>query len=207
MFRQQLLATSRGRIVSLLRRGGSTVDDLAHELGLTANAVRVQITGMERDGMIRRVGRRPGTTRPSQIFELTPEVEQLLSRAYFPFLGQLLSVVTRKLPARQMSALMRTVGKGLADDLLSGGRPSGALRARVSLASRMLNEQLGAVNHVEENGSYVIRGAGCPLSALTGRHPAVCLAIETLLTETIGAPVRECCDRSERPRCCFEIQK
>ena len=159
MFREQLLATSRGRIVALLRRGGLTVDDIAHELRLTANAVRTQITGMERDGMIRRVGRRPGTTRPSQIFELTPEVEQLMSRAYFPFLGQLLSVVTRKLPARQVSALMRTVGKGLANDLLSGGRPSGALRARVSFASRMLNEQLGGVNHVEENGKYMSSAA------------------------------------------------
>jgi DeoR family transcriptional regulator, suf operon transcriptional repressor len=207
MFRDQLLATSRGRIVALLRRGGLTVDDIANELRLTANAVRTQITGMERDRMVRRVGRRPGTTRPSQIFELTPEVEQLLSRAYHPFLAQLLSVVTRRLPARQVSALMRTVGKGLADELLSGGRPSGSLRARVSFASRMLNDQLGAVNHVEENGSYVIRGAGCPLSALTDKHPAVCLAVETLLTETIGAPVRQCCDRSERPRCCFDIQK
>ena len=99
MFREQLLATSRGRIVALLRRGGLTVDDAAHELGLTANAVRMQMTGMERDGIVRRVGRRPGTTRPSQIFELTPEVEQLLSRAYLPLLGQLVSVVTRKLPA------------------------------------------------------------------------------------------------------------
>jgi predicted ArsR family transcriptional regulator len=207
MFRDQVLATSRGRIVALMRRGGLTVDDIANELRLTANAVRTQITGMERDGMVRRVGRRPGTTRPSQIFELTPEVEQLMSRAYLPFLGQLLSVATRRLPARQVSALMRTVGKGLADELLSGGRPSGSLRARVSFASRMLDDQLGAVNHVEENGSYVIRGAGCPLSALTEKHPAVCLAVETLLTETIGAPVRQCCDLTERPRCCFEIEK
>ena len=112
-----------------------------------------------------------------------------MSRAYFPFLGQLLSVVTRKLPARRVGSLMRTVGKGLADELLSGGRPSGALRARVSFASRMLNEQLGAVTQVEENGSYIIRGirgAGCPLSALTGKHPAVCVAIETLLSEAVG---------------------
>jgi predicted ArsR family transcriptional regulator len=71
----------------------------------------------------------------------------------------------------------------------------------------MLNEQLGALTDVEENGSYIIRGAGCPLSALTGKHPAVCTAIETLLAEAVGATVRECCDRTERPRCCFAIQK
>jgi DeoR family transcriptional regulator, suf operon transcriptional repressor len=69
-----------------------------------------------------------------------------------------------------------------------------------------MNEQLGAVTHVEGNGGYTIRGAACPLAALTGKHPAVCLAMESLLTDVIGAPVHECCDRTERPRCCFEIE-
>jgi hypothetical protein len=29
--------------------------------------------------------------------------------------------------------------------------------------------------------------------------------VETLLSDVIGAPVREHCERGERPRCCFEI--
>jgi predicted ArsR family transcriptional regulator len=92
MLRQQLLDTGRGRIVSLLQRGPLTVDDIASKLELRASGVRAQITAMERDGVVRRIGRRPGTTRPSRIFELTPEVEQLLSRAYIPLLTQLVDV-------------------------------------------------------------------------------------------------------------------
>jgi predicted ArsR family transcriptional regulator len=61
MLRRQLLDTSRGRIVTLLQRGGLTVDDISTELGLTGNAVRAQITAMERDGVVKRMGRRPGT--------------------------------------------------------------------------------------------------------------------------------------------------
>ena len=68
---------------------------------------------------------------------------------------------------------------------------SRSLRARVHAASELLNAQLGAITHVEENGKLVIRGAGCPLAALTGKHPAVCLAMESLLTEVIGAAVVE----------------
>jgi predicted ArsR family transcriptional regulator len=68
-----------------------------------------------------------------------------------------------------------------------------------------LNEALGAVTHVEGNGGCVIRGAGCPLAALTGKHPAVCLAMESLLSEVLGVEVNECCDRDARPKCCFEI--
>ena len=70
----------------------------------------------------------------------------------------------------------------------------------------MMNEHLGALTHVEGNGGVVIRGAGCPLAALTGKHRGVCLAMESLVTEIVGVPVHECCEREDRPRCCFEIR-
>jgi len=206
MLRQQLLDTGRGRIVSLLQRGPLTVDEMASKLELRASGVRALVTAMERDGVVRRGGRRAGTTRPSQIFELTPEVEQLLSRAYIPLLTRLVDLFAEMLPVRQVDRLLRRVGEKLARDL-SPVPPSGSLRARVAAASGVLNEQLGAVTHVVENGKYVIRGAACPLSALTGKHPAVCRAMERLVAELTGASVHECCERDERPRCCFEITR
>jgi DeoR family transcriptional regulator, suf operon transcriptional repressor len=205
MLRQQLLDTGRGRIVSLLQRGPLTVDDIASGLELSASGVRVQITAMERDGVVRRVGRRPGTTRPSRIYELTPEVEQLLSRAYVPLLVQLIDVLADGLPARQVDALLRQAGTKLAGELLSR-RPSGTMRSRVMAARDLLNQQLGAVTQVDQNGGYVIRGEGCPLSALTGKHPAVCRVMESLIKEVVGATVHECCERAQRPRCCFKIK-
>jgi DeoR family suf operon transcriptional repressor len=205
MLRQQLLDTSRGRIVTLLQRGGLTVDDIASALQLTASAVRAQITAMERDGVVQRVGRRPGMTRPSHVYELTPEVEQLLSQAYIPLLMQLVQVFSNALPPQQVNALMREAGSRLAGELPFAKRSTDTLETRVSAASELLNTVLGAVTHVEGNGGYVIRGAGCPLAALTGKHPAVCLAMESLLTEVLGVEVHECCDREGRPNCCFEI--
>jgi predicted ArsR family transcriptional regulator len=206
MFRQQLLDTGRGRIVSLLQRGPLTVDEVASKLELSASGIRALITAMERDGVVRRRGRRAGTTRPSQIFELTPEVEQLLSRAYIPLLTRLVDVFAETLPEPQVDTLLRQVGQKLARDL-SPAPPSGSLRSRVASASALLNEHLGAVTHVVENGRYEIRGEGCPLSALTGKHPAVCRALESLVASLVGASVRECCERDERPRCCFEIKR
>lgn len=205
MLRQQLLDTSRGRIVTLLRGGALTADDIATTLGLTRSAIRVQISAMERDGVVRKVGKRAGTTRPSHVYELTPAVEQLLSKAYIPVLTHLVEVFAEALPAEQVEALLRRTGRGLAHELSRGKRPGGGLRSRAAAASTMLNEHLGALTHVEGNGGIVIRGAGCPLAALTGKHRGVCLAMESLVTEIVGVPVRQCCDRDERPRCCFEI--
>src|SRR3982751_3676184 len=134
MLRKQLLDTSRGRIVTLLQHRELTVDELAAQLGVSANAVRAQITGMERDGVVQRVGRRPGTTRPSQTYELTQEVEQLLSRAYIPLLTQLVRVFANGLPPQQVEALLREAGAGLAESLLAGKRPTGTLESRAETA-------------------------------------------------------------------------
>lgn len=206
MLRKHLLDTSRGRIVTLLRAGELTTEDMATELGLTRSAVRIQIAAMERDGVVRKVGKRPGITRPSHLFELTAEVEQFLSKAYVPLLTHLLDVIAESVSARQVETLLRRTGTTLANEVSSGTVPSGSLRGRVRKASQLMNEHLGALTHVESNGGISIHGAGCPLSALTGKHPAVCLAIETFVSEIVGAPVRECCDREHRPRCCFGIQ-
>jgi predicted ArsR family transcriptional regulator len=205
MLKKQLLDSSRGRIVTLLRAGGLTADDIASKVRVTRSAIRAQLTGMERDGVVRRAGQRPGTTRPSNVFELTPEVEQLLSSAYIPLLTHLIDAFADGVPPHQLETMLRKAGKTLAEELSHGKRPTGHLASRVQMISEMMNEQLGTVTHVEGNGGYVIRGIGCPLAALTGKHPGVCLAMESLVAEVLGVPVRECCDRSERPRCCFEI--
>jgi predicted ArsR family transcriptional regulator len=205
MLTKQLLDTTRGRIVTLLQTKPLTVEELATALGLTTNAVRAQLTAMERDGLVCRTGRRPGTTRPSHIFELTVEVEHLLSQAYIPLLSQLVHTLANRLPTKLVEALLRETGQALGEALSAGRRPSGTLRSRVTLASQLLNEELGALTHVEKNGAFVIRGLGCPLSALTGKHPGVCIAMESLVGEIVGAPTHECCNREGRPRCCFTI--
>jgi predicted ArsR family transcriptional regulator len=206
MLRQQLLDTSRGRIVALLQAGGLTADDIATRLRLTRSAVRVQIAAMERDGVVRKAGKRPGTTRPSHVFELTPEVEMLLSKAYIPVLTHLVDVFAASLPVHQVETLLRLTGKALANELSQGKTAAEGLKSRAAAASALMNEHLGALTHVEGNGGIVIRGTGCPLAALTGKHPGVCLAMESLVAEIVGVAVRECCERAERPQCCFEIE-
>ena len=166
MLRKQLLDTSRGRIVTLLQQHQQlTVDEIAAHLGLTANAVRPQVTGMERDGVVRKIGRRRGATRPSHVFELTAEVEHLLSQAYVPLLAQLVRVFADRLPSKQVEALFAESGRRLADELLAGKKLTGPVESRVRAASELINEGLGALTHVERNGGYMIRGVGCPLAA------------------------------------------
>jgi predicted ArsR family transcriptional regulator len=206
-FHNQFFDSTRGRIVNLLRVGGVTVDDIASRLGLSQNAVRTQLTRMERDGLVTRARMERRTTRPSQVFELTPEAQQLLSKAYIPFLTRLIRLIGARHSEDEFALLMREAGRSLAADYRRRVAETGPLEARLLDASRMLNEEFGAITKVERSdGKIVIRGHGCPLAALTGNHPAVCLAVESLLTELVKAPVKECCTRDEPPRCCFEVR-
>jgi predicted ArsR family transcriptional regulator len=202
---REFLESSRGRIIGVLRSGSLTVDEIAAELSVTGNAIRAQLATMERDGVVKRAAVRPGTTRPSRTYELTPEVDQLLSRAYIPLLTQLVRQFAAHESAAKFDRIMRQAGRGVASEL-ARDFPAGTLATRVAAASQWLNRELGATTEVKKRDSrYVIDGRGCPLAALTGKHPGVCHAIESLLAELLEARVEECCDRTERPKCCFKV--
>lgn len=208
MLRKQFLDTSRGRIAELLQRGTRTVDALARALGLTPNAVRAQLTVMERDGLVRRTGVLPGATRPSYTYQLTPALEELLSGAYVPLLVHLVRTFAGGLRRDQLDTLLRETGRSLAAEFTGGTHLTGDLHTRVRKASQFLNHELGAVTHVtRRNGGFVLEGEGCPLAAITGKEPAVCTVVESLVQELVGASVRQCCNLAERPTCCFEIRK
>jgi len=143
-----LLPATRGRIIAIIRRGHATVDDIATELELTGNAVRAQLANLERDGVIRVAGTRRGVTRPAQTYEVTPQVEQLLSRAYVPMLTELVGVLAETQSEGQFDAIMRETCRRLARDL-TGTPAGGPLRDRAETASQLMNRELGAAVRVE----------------------------------------------------------
>ena len=132
----------------------------------------------------------------------TDEPIQLLSRAFVLVFARLIDVLSERMSPTELQSLMQTVGKRLAEDKT---RTSGTRRERVERAATLLDELGGATSVEENNGLLPIRGYGCPLGAAVRGHPEVCGSVEMLLSETVGAPVRECCDHGERPQCCFEV--
>ena len=78
--RPSSLGGTRGRIVDIIRRAPATVTEISTQLGLTYNAVRAHLAVLERDGLVRSTEIRRGDTRPATVYELAPEVDDLLSR-------------------------------------------------------------------------------------------------------------------------------
>jgi predicted ArsR family transcriptional regulator len=198
---------TRGQMISLLRRGARTVDELAGALGLTNNAIRNHLATLERDGIVRQEGvrRGPGAGKPAIVYQLDPDAEPLFSNAYAPVLGAVIDVLIKELPAAQADTVMRRVGHQLAAGV--GGQAPGTLAARVKAAASVLTALGGEVEILDNGGSLSIRGCSCPLGATVAAHPEVCRAVETLVADVIGVPVRSTCEHGDHPRCCFSVER
>ena len=194
---------TRARLLALLREGAWTVDDLAERLGLTDNAVRFHMDALEKLGTVRKDGvRRIGVGQPATVYSLSPEGEEAFSRAYAPVLIACLEELSDRSSAQQVAAFLRRVGKRLARGF---GLSAGPLSSRVAGASDLLNT-LGGITSVEKSGkAFRIVGRACPLSRAVEADHCVCAAVTSLVAEVVGAEVKERCDRSGRPKCCFEI--
>jgi predicted ArsR family transcriptional regulator len=201
-----LFASSRDKVVRLLRRARRSVNDLAGALGLTDNAVRAHLTRLERDGLVQQVGSRPGVRKPESIYDLTPEAERLFSQAYAPVLGALLAVLETRLDGAELDAQLREVGRRLAAPHV-GSMAGLSLRERADRTVRILEELGGLAGVDERDGQLHVRGFGCPLSRVVAEHPRLCVVAQALVGELLGRDVREQCERGERPKCCFAVDQ
>lgn len=202
---KRFLETTRGQLVTLLRRGAQPVDALAQSLGLTPNAVRAHLLTLERDGLVRQRGTRrgQGAGKPATLFELHPDAETMMSRAYAPVLRALLEELASTLPPDQLESILDGLGRRLAaDDFPTAG---GTTRSRIDAAAEVLRSLGGLVEVGERNGLPIIRGFGCPLAVAVERRPEACRAVQALLRDVVGSDVRLCCSYEERPSCCFEV--
>lgn len=199
---QRFFTSTRGQILTLLRREKHTVDDLADELTLTDNAVRRHLATLERDGFVRQQGARRSTGKPALVYELAPEAEDLFPKSYGQVLNELLQVIEERVSKAELEEMLRIVGRRISN---RWNIPQGDLRVRLEAAVEVLNEMGGMAELEQENGAYSIRSYSCPLAAAVPGHPEVCTLAGTLLTELVGVPIQEHCECGERPQCRFEV--
>jgi predicted ArsR family transcriptional regulator len=202
---------TRAQILTLLRRGAKTVEELAQAVGVTDNAVRLHLAALERDGLVRSLGVRRGGTvgKPATLYGVPPEADAAFSRAYEPLLTTLLVTLTGRLDERELSELLRDVGRQLASP---SSVEAGSLEQRVRAAASVL-DSLGGDTSVErvpgpgpdDPGAWMLRGFACPLSRSVAACPPLCVAVEELVAGITGGRVQERCDRAEAPRCSFLV--
>ena len=154
---RRFFSSTRGRIITLLRRSSHTVDELAQALDLTHTAVRAHLAALERDGLVQQRSERRGSGKPSSVYDLAPAAEDLFPKSYGQLLDQLLEVLPGRMTPEEVETLLREVGRRMAAQWKI---PPGELRVRLEAAVEVLNE-LGGLMERETGGETLwIRGIG-----------------------------------------------
>jgi predicted ArsR family transcriptional regulator len=197
--------SKRGQVLRLLRRAPQSANDLALALGVTDNAVRENLARLERDGLVRRAGRRPGFRKPESIYDITAEAERRFAKAYAPVLETLLAVFESHLGEKELDDKLREVGRQLAAPHLPSVRGL-SLEGRAKVALRVVEDFGGLAELGQRGGQAFVIGFGCPFSEIVNKHPKLCILVQALVGELLGREVKEQCERGERSRCCFLVE-
>jgi predicted ArsR family transcriptional regulator len=195
-------STPLGKVLGQLRDGPKTIDEIADALRLTPNAVRNQLRKLVASNLAEASGKKRGVSKPSVLYSITVDGEIQFSTLYLPVLSQFLRVAASECTGKQLGTLMSETGRLLGTRY---PKPSGSTRKRAKAAAALIG-QFGGVPIVHsQNGTVIVRSAGCPLSVLTSEHPAACRILQSLIHEFVDRPTKICCVHGRDPRCCFEI--
>jgi predicted ArsR family transcriptional regulator len=186
MHADRFFQTTRGKIVSELRRRGSaSATDLARSFGLSPNAVRQQLMVLERDGLVAETPVRRGPTKPTYEYSLTPDAEKLFPQGY----DKMLTAVLRELRSQFGTAGVERVFEGLSRRAIERARLSvtaGEPEQRVAQLTEMLRRSGVIAEYSLIDGGFALHEHNCPYSSAAKEHPEVCQVIHHVIDDTLG---------------------
>lgn len=202
----RLLSGTRRSIVLLLRSQPRTVRELSDALDLTRNAIRSQLSNLERDGLVDIVDHRPTERKPEHVYDLTDEGEKLFPKSYDAVVNTLVSVLADEYNDEDLDRILTEVGRRIAW-LYKPHRLGASPVDRVQRARDVLRELGGLPSVVEDGDRYRIEGVSCPLAAVVEAHgERACDLARALLEELTELPVQRCCRvDSDTQECCFVV--
>lgn len=201
---ERVIGETQFQLLRLLRRSRRTITGLAEELGLTDNAVRTHVSALGRDGLVAQVGTARDTGgKPARLYAITRAGDEVFPKGYAAVLGGVVDGLVARLGESEARAFLGTVGAEAVGGAVAPADGAAGAREAVRILSA-----LGAEAEIEatENG-WLIKGYGCPLSAVTADHAALCAVATGIVATATGRPVEERCDRSDRPRCAFHVAR
>jgi predicted ArsR family transcriptional regulator len=186
MHADRFFQTTRGKIVSELRRRGSaSATDLARTFELSPNAVRQQLVVLERDGLVAETPVRRGPTKPTYEFSLTAEADKLFPQAY----DKMLTAVLREVRSQFGTAGVEQVFDGLSRRAIERARLAVTAtkpEERVAQLTEMLRKSGVVAEYSLIDGGFALHEHNCPYSSAAKEHPEVCQVIHHVIDDALG---------------------
>jgi predicted ArsR family transcriptional regulator len=200
--------STRMEVLELLRRRGrSSAETIANDLGVTPNAVRQHLTNLERDGFVVSQPERSGRGRPSLLFALTERADSVFPKRY----GQLATMVLQEV--QEMG------GPDALDEIFArvAARHAGAIEKdfeglgfdeKLRRVVAWIGRAGTLVEQTESPEGVKVTIHNCPFRNTALKFPQVCTITPQLISRLTGAAVSQSDSIHRRdPYCSFVVQR
>jgi len=197
---------TRWEILQILKkRSRATVDELASALGMTLMAIRLHLIVLERDGLVSRSSIRERPGRPTLVYTLTENAEDVFPKSYELLATRLLEEFQNRCGHGGMESAYRAVAASFAAPYLAvvQGRST---RQRVEAATSALNERLCFAEWESHDEEFLLHIYNCPFYRVAMKHRHVCQLDQHFLEELVGVcPERRASLLDKQGRCTFAV--
>ena len=207
MISNLLTGSPAGQVLSTLQRQGSvTIKELEASLGVTATAVRQQITSLFADGYIQQEIERAGRGRPKHVYSLTPKGRSLFPHHYDEFTNSLLREILISEGPDKVQELLGRMGQRMAaqyEGQLAGLSSS----ERATKLTELLNAKGIMAELTFEPDGIVFHEYTCPYYELARENRAICDMEEDMIAHAVKQPVAlVSCTLDGHHGCQFKIE-
>lgn len=207
MVSAQLKGSPAGQVLtSLQRRGKASVKELEDVLGVTATAVRQQITSLMADGYIQQDVEHSGRGRPRHVYSLTAAGRALFPHHYDEFTNSLLREILVSEGPAKVQELLGRMGRRLAEQYersLTGLAPA----ERAAGLTELLNAKGILAEVTLQPDGIVFHEYNCPYYELAREYRAICDMEEGMIAQVLRQPVElVACTLDGHHGCQFKIE-
>ena len=185
------MKSTRDRILhSLLKKPGSTINNLAEAVGINPISVRHHLTNLQVEGLVDAQEERHGVGRPRLIYSLTEHGMEQFPTRYLRLTSRLLDQLKSSLPQPMVSKLFAEMATSLADEYAEQMQGL-SMEERLELVRELLAEEGFTVEWEKFEDQYRIHEITCPYLKIGQNHPEVCTVDQTLISKMLAVPAEK----------------
>lgn len=187
--------STRQDILEILkRRGGQTVEQLSAVLGITPMGVRQHLAVLEKDNLVTTSAVRRGMGRPSYLYSLTEQAQDLFPKNYKTFATGLLQDIASKEGPELVNELFRRRAERL-EKAYQQRMEGKDLEGRVAELVKILdaNGSMASSEKLDDN-TFLLKEHNCAIYAIAKDYPQACHEEIELFGRVLGAAIslQEC---------------
>ncbi len=203
-------SSTREQILQLLKKHKSlTVANLASHLGITEMAVRRHLGTLERDQVVETKMVRQAMGRPTTLYSLSQEGEELFPRNY------------ASLTLGFLKDIEKISGKQMIDELFELRKQRMKEELEERFKGKNFDERIKELADVQTTNGYMVeweksddgtihfKEYNCPISQIAKEYPVACACEQSLfqeLLETDDIECETCMAINETPHCYYKIK-